>query len=94
MLLATYQLDGDFLIPADCFFPPPAVDSACIRLVRREKPLVDEAGHATFVKVVKRGFSQRRKMMLKLLKQDWPSERVRRRSCSRSNDLISASFMR
>ena len=27
-------------------------------------------------KIVKRGFSQRRKMMLKLLKQDWPKERL------------------
>jgi 16S rRNA A1518/A1519 N6-dimethyltransferase RsmA/KsgA/DIM1 with predicted DNA glycosylase/AP lyase activity len=27
-----------------------------------------------FVKVVKRAFSQRRKMMLKLLKQDWPAQ--------------------
>jgi len=26
--------------------------------------------------VVKRGFSQRRKMMLKLLKQDWPGEKL------------------
>jgi len=26
--------------------------------------------------LVKRGFSQRRKMMLKLLKQDWPAEKL------------------
>ena len=29
-----------------------------------------------FVKIVKRGFSQRRKMMLKLLKQDWPADKL------------------
>jgi 16S rRNA A1518/A1519 N6-dimethyltransferase RsmA/KsgA/DIM1 with predicted DNA glycosylase/AP lyase activity len=28
------------------------------------------------VKIVKRGFSQRRKMMLKLLKADWPKEQL------------------
>jgi 16S rRNA (adenine1518-N6/adenine1519-N6)-dimethyltransferase len=28
------------------------------------------------VKIVKRAFSQRRKMMLKLLKQDWPVEKL------------------
>jgi 16S rRNA A1518/A1519 N6-dimethyltransferase RsmA/KsgA/DIM1 with predicted DNA glycosylase/AP lyase activity len=33
---------------------------------------------ATFVKIVKRAFSQRRKMMLKLLKQDWPKEKLER----------------
>ncbi len=29
-----------------------------------------------FYKIIKRAFSQRRKMMLKLLKQDWPAERL------------------
>jgi 16S rRNA (adenine1518-N6/adenine1519-N6)-dimethyltransferase len=28
------------------------------------------------VKIVKRGFSQRRKMMLKLLKQDWSADKL------------------
>ena len=30
------------------------------------------------MKIVKRAFSQRRKMMLKLLKQDWPLEKLER----------------
>jgi 16S rRNA A1518/A1519 N6-dimethyltransferase RsmA/KsgA/DIM1 with predicted DNA glycosylase/AP lyase activity len=29
-----------------------------------------------FHKIIKRAFSQRRKMMLKLLKQDWPADRL------------------
>jgi len=29
-----------------------------------------------FAKIVKRGFSQRRKMMIKLLKKDWPHEHL------------------
>ena len=37
--------------------------------------LADELRPA-FVRIVKRAFSQRRKMMLKLLKQDWPAERL------------------
>jgi 16S rRNA A1518/A1519 N6-dimethyltransferase RsmA/KsgA/DIM1 with predicted DNA glycosylase/AP lyase activity len=32
--------------------------------------------HATFERVVKLSFSQRRKMMLKLLKHDWPAENL------------------
>jgi 16S rRNA (adenine1518-N6/adenine1519-N6)-dimethyltransferase len=28
------------------------------------------------VKIVKRGFSQRRKMMMKLLKQDWAADKL------------------
>jgi 16S rRNA (adenine1518-N6/adenine1519-N6)-dimethyltransferase len=63
-----------FKIPPECFFPEPDVDSACVILDRREHPLLPENLRASFVKIVKRAFSQRRKMMLKLLKADWPKE--------------------
>ena len=69
-----YKPRGWFKIPAECFFPAPDVDSACVCLRRRATPLLPVAQHASFEKIVKRAFSQRRKMMLKLLKQDWPKE--------------------
>ena len=72
-----YEPRDHFKIPATCFFPPPDVDSACIKLVRRATPLLPKETEGVFRKVVKRGFSQRRKMMLKLLKQDWPAERLK-----------------
>jgi 16S rRNA (adenine1518-N6/adenine1519-N6)-dimethyltransferase len=65
-----------FKIPAGCFFPSPDVDSACVILERRAVPLLPENLRASFVKIVKRAFSQRRKMMLKLLKADWPKEKL------------------
>jgi 16S rRNA (adenine1518-N6/adenine1519-N6)-dimethyltransferase len=65
-----------FKIPPECFFPSPDVDSACVCLVRRVTPLLPENLRAAFVKIVKRGFSQRRKMMLKLLKQDWAADKL------------------
>jgi len=65
-----------FKIPAACFFPSPDVDSACVILARRPQPLLPENLRTSFVKIVKRAFSQRRKMMLKLLKADWPKEKV------------------
>ncbi len=65
-----------FKIPASCFFPEPEVDSACVVLVRRAKPLLADAHREAFVKIVKRAFSQRRKMMLKLLREDWPKEKL------------------
>ena len=71
-----YEPRGWFKIPAECFFPSPDVDSACVCLVRRETPLLPVEQHATFEKIVKRAFSQRRKMMFKLLKQDWPVEKL------------------
>jgi 16S rRNA (adenine1518-N6/adenine1519-N6)-dimethyltransferase len=65
-----------FKIPPSCFFPEPDVDSACFCLVRREPPPLTDDQRRVFIKLVKRSFSQRRKMMLKLLKQDWPAQRL------------------
>jgi len=80
VLTLLVQLDfeprGNFKIPSGCFFPEPDVDSACICLVRREQPLLPEALRQDFVRIVKLAFSQRRKMMLKLLKQEWPREQL------------------
>jgi 16S rRNA (adenine1518-N6/adenine1519-N6)-dimethyltransferase len=71
-----YEPRDSFKIPADCFFPAPNVDSSCVILNRREQPLLPENLRASFVKIVKRAFSQRRKMMLKLLKQDWAADKL------------------
>jgi 16S rRNA (adenine1518-N6/adenine1519-N6)-dimethyltransferase len=69
-----YEPHGWFKVPADCFFPRPDVDSACVTLIRRSKPLLNREQAATFTKIVKRAFSQRRKMMLKLLAEDWSKD--------------------
>ena len=69
-----FECPGFFKIPASCFFPAPEVDSACVTLVRRPEPLLSRAEVPVFIRLVKRGFSQRRKMMLKLLKEEWPLE--------------------
>jgi 16S rRNA A1518/A1519 N6-dimethyltransferase RsmA/KsgA/DIM1 with predicted DNA glycosylase/AP lyase activity len=45
-------------------------------LERRKQPLLPEELRESFVRIVKRAFSQRRKMMFKLLKQDWPQEKL------------------
>ena len=66
-----YEPQGSFRIPASCFFPAPDIDSACVTLVRRETPLLTEAEIAIFERVIRRGFSQRRKKLFKLLKEDW-----------------------
>ena len=71
-----YQPSGLFRIPAGCFFPVPDVESACITLTRRTPPLLDDQRAKLFVRLVKRAFSQRRKMMLKLLKAEWPEDKL------------------
>lgn len=62
-----------FQLPATCFFPAPEVDSACITLLRRPNLLLDVQLVPVFERIIRRSFSQRRKMMLKLLKSDWPA---------------------
>jgi 16S rRNA (adenine1518-N6/adenine1519-N6)-dimethyltransferase len=80
ILTLLVQLDfeprGLFKIPAGSFFPEPDVDSACVKLVRRDQPLLPETLRKNYWRLVKLAFSQRRKMMLKLLKQDWPKEKL------------------
>ncbi len=71
-----YQPSGLFKIPASCFFPAPDVESACITLTRRTPSPLDEGQTNLFVRLVKRAFSQRRKMMLKLLKAEWPEDKL------------------
>lgn len=71
-----YEPRGLFKIPSGCFFPPPDVDSACITLAKRPAELLPETLRPVYVRLVKLAFSQRRKMMLKLLKQEWEQERL------------------
>jgi 16S rRNA (adenine1518-N6/adenine1519-N6)-dimethyltransferase len=74
----SYEPRGMLKIPPGGFFPPAEVVSACITLVRRERELLPRALHGEFRRLVKLAFSQRRKMMLKLLKQSWPVEALGR----------------
>ena len=76
LLQLRYAAREWFKIPRGCFFPEPDVDSACVVLLRRDEPILPESGHRLFERVVKRAFSQRRKQMAKLLKAEWPLERI------------------
>jgi 16S rRNA (adenine1518-N6/adenine1519-N6)-dimethyltransferase len=76
LLQLRYTVDGRFRIGADCFFPAPEVESSCITLQRRPVPLLSRSQAATFKRFVKLALSQRRKKMLKLLKQNWPVDQL------------------
>ena len=65
-----------FKISPHCFFPEPKVNSACLTLDRRTEPLFEDSLYKPFTTVVKRAFSQRRKMMRKNLRGGWPDEVV------------------
>lgn len=60
------QAELDKMVPAELFIPPPKVDSQILKLTYRDKPLFDvEIGD--FFRLVKAGFSQRRKTLLNSL---------------------------
>jgi len=72
-----YRPVNHFRIPPGCFHPEPEVDSGCLVLERREGRAGSTAAwRELWLRIVKRAFSQRRKMMLKLLKADWPEARL------------------
>lgn len=75
-LQVRYEPKESFKIPAGSFFPPPDVDSACVKLELRRQPLVSAKEIPDFYRIVKRAFSQRRKIMLKLLKNEWPGDKL------------------
>jgi len=57
---------GD-VVPAQLFTPPPKVDSQVVVLTMRRKPLVAEALQPLFFRVVKAGFSAKRKKLRRSL---------------------------
>jgi 16S rRNA (adenine1518-N6/adenine1519-N6)-dimethyltransferase len=71
-----YEPVESFKIPSACFFPAPDVDSGTILLRRRREPLLPPDLVPRFRRIVKLAFSERRKMMAKLLKQQFPSDRI------------------
>jgi 16S rRNA (adenine1518-N6/adenine1519-N6)-dimethyltransferase len=72
-----YEPKGSFKIAPECFWPRPDVDSGCVRLDLRATPLLaGEREVKVFERLVKRAFSQRRKMIPKLLRQDWEPEKL------------------
>lgn len=57
-------------IKAGAFWPRPDVDSAAVRLDVYDKPAVDVPDDATFFRVVRAGFSQKRKQLKNSLSAD------------------------
>ncbi len=55
-------------VPASCFYPVPKVDSAVLKIVFRDAPLVALHNPEFFLKVVKAAFSKRRKTLFNCLK--------------------------
>ena len=55
------------VVPARLFTPPPKVDSQILQLTYRQRPLFPNTDVKVFFRIVKAGFSQRRKTLLNSL---------------------------
>ena len=76
LIKAHFESIDRFRIPATCFFPEPDIESSCVTLARRPKALLTDEAMTTYVSLVKLAFSQRRKIVWKLLRQRWKSEQL------------------
>ena len=56
------------IVPAECFTPPPKVDSAFVRLDMRSEPPVPVADSQLLMRMVRAGFGMRRKTLTNALK--------------------------
>ena len=57
-----------FIIPAEAFRPSPKVDSAAIHMITRKTPKVVVSDETLFFRIIRSGFSQRRKTLSNALK--------------------------
>ena len=64
-------------VPAECFTPPPKVDSAFVVMPVREKPAVEVKDREMFFRVASAAFALRRKTMLNNLCATFRAERSR-----------------
>lgn len=60
-------------VPASVFLPKPEVDSALVRILPREVSKLPRCDHEIFHRLVRTGFSQRRKQLGKLIREDLPT---------------------
>ena len=67
-----------FRIPAGAFYPPPKVDSEVLRVDLYPQPLIPVAHLDDFFRLIKAGFSQKRKMLHNALFAGlgWPREKL------------------
>jgi 16S rRNA (adenine1518-N6/adenine1519-N6)-dimethyltransferase len=68
-----YRIDYLRTVPSSVFLPQPEVDSAFVRISKRAKDELGEYDSQAFLKLVRRGFSQRRKQLRNLLRGEVPN---------------------
>jgi 16S rRNA (adenine1518-N6/adenine1519-N6)-dimethyltransferase len=67
-----YRVEYLRTVPATVFLPKPDVDSALVRISPRDERELPARDHDVFERLVRRGFSQRRKQLGKLIREQVP----------------------
>jgi 16S rRNA (adenine1518-N6/adenine1519-N6)-dimethyltransferase len=98
VLQSQYRVEYLRTVPASVFFPQPDVDSAFVRLSPRPRGELPEHDRSRFLKLVRRGFSQRRKQVGKLLAEivpAWPeaAQKIGAAVQARAEDLSLAQWI-
>lgn len=62
-----WEVELGRVVPANLFTPPPKVDSQILKMTKRQKPLFPDVESKDFFRVIKAGFSQKRKTLLNTL---------------------------
>ena len=75
------------LVPAECFTPPPKVDSSFMVLERREAPLYTINNERTFIKLIKGAFVMRRKTLVNNLMSAFAMSRECATTCVEQANL-------
>jgi 16S rRNA (adenine1518-N6/adenine1519-N6)-dimethyltransferase len=68
-----YRVEYLRTVPASVFLPKPEVDSALVRITPRDPRELSICNYTLFSELVRRGFSQRRKQLGKLIREHLPS---------------------
>ena len=72
------------IVPKTVFMPQPNVDSAVIRLTRRDKPAVEVENEAFFFEVARMSFAQRRKTIMNNLTNGLPDGKGRKEDIAKA----------
>ncbi len=76
-----YETEICKIISPTCFWPPPLVKSAVVRLRRRPRPAIELADPQFFFELTKQAFGRRRKQLGTVLRglpvlPDWPADKL------------------
>ena len=76
-----YRVEYLRTVPATVFLPQPEVDSAFVKLTPRSPGELPDFDSELFTRLVRKGFSQRRKQLQKLLREEVPDWAVAAERC-------------